>query len=210
MFRFIDAAPLLAALDGTTEFVAFDLETTGLYPEVDRITEIGAVRFGLNEALSQYETLIDPERPIPPDASRVSGITDDMVRGKPRLEEKLDEFLAFAGRAILVAHNARFDGGFLRAALLRAGLPLVANPLFDTRLLAKTLWPEWRSYSLGKTLEFLGFARDNLHRALGDALACRDVFLACLKKIGGGKPLGRRARKRVAIVLTEDDVDETV
>ncbi|MBN2351814.1 MAG: 3'-5' exonuclease [Spirochaetales bacterium] len=210
MFKFIDAAPLIKAIDGMTDFVAVDLETTGLDPAYDRITEIGAVRFTLTGSGSVYETLVDPGMPISPDASSVSGITDGMVRGKPTIGEKIGEFLSFIGDSPLVAHNARFDGGFLRAAYLREGLSLHRNPIFDTRLLAKRLWPEWRKYNLAKALEFLGLRRNDLHRALGDALACRDLFLACLGKLGAGRRLAQYEGKRIAIVLTEDDIDETI
>ncbi len=209
MFRFFEAGEMLTKLDGTDEFVALDLETTGLYPSFDRITEIGAVRFNLKGSCSVYETLVDPERPIPPDATRVSGITDEMVRGKPKIEETVGELLEFAGNAPFIAHNARFDGGFLRAVLLRAGRALPPNPMFDTCLMARKLWPEWRGYSLAKVLNSLGLFRENLHRAMGDALACRDVFLSCLSKINEELFISECA-KRIAIILTEDDVDETI
>ena len=133
-----------------------------------------------------------------------------MVRGKPTIGEKIGELVSFIGKSPLVAHNARFDGGFLRAACLRAGRPLPGIPLFDTCLLARRLWPEWRSYRLARVLESLGLRRDDLHRALGDAFACRDVFVSCLAKIGAGRRLTPHEAKRIAFVLTEDDVDETV
>jgi DNA polymerase III epsilon subunit family exonuclease len=210
MFRFIDAGPALQSLDAHTVFVAFDLETTGLDPRQDRITEIGAVRFTLQASTATFESLIDPGRPISSDAARVSGITEQMVRGKPRIGDMIGPFLDFVGTAALIAHNARFDGGFLRAVLKRIGRPLPPNPLFDTRLMTKVLWPMWPGYSLAKVLATLCLPHDNPHRALGDAVACRDVFLACLGKIGEKKKLSRRVRNRIAIELTEDDVDETV
>jgi DNA polymerase III epsilon subunit family exonuclease len=210
MFRFTDAGEFLKELNGGTEFVAFDLETTGLLPAKDRITEFGAVRFTLSAIKDKFETLIDPGLPITPGATRVSGITDDMVKGKPPVADVLGRFLDFAGGAALIAHNARFDGAFLWEALRRSGRKIIDNLIFDTRLLAKHLWPALPGYSLGKIMEALCLPGAGLHRALGDALACREVFLACLAKIADKKSRSGRLRKRIAFVLTEDDVDETI
>ncbi len=210
MYRFMDAGPFWEKVTRGTEFVAFDLETTGLEPETERITEIGAVRFTLERPLENFSHLIDPGRPIHPDAVRVSGITDEMVRGQPAAATVLEPFLDFVGAAPLVAHNAPFDASFLCLALRRAGRPLPANPVFDTRLLAKTLWPHFPGYSLARVLDALGIAHDTLHRALEDAAACRDVFVRIVEKIMDEKLLTNALRFRAALRLTEDDVDQPV
>jgi DNA polymerase III epsilon subunit family exonuclease len=210
MYRFIDAGPFWEHITRRTEFVAFDLETTGLEPETERITEIGAVRFTLERHLGNFNQLIDPGRSIHPDAVRVSGITDLMVRGQPAVETVLEPFLDFVDSAPLVAHNAPFDASFLCLALRRAGRPLPANPIFDTCLLAKTLWPHFPRYSLTRVLDALGIAHDTLHRALEDAAACRDVFVRITEKIMDEKLLTNALRFRAALCLTEDDVDQPV
>ena len=94
-------------------FVAFDIETTGLTPVVDRIVEIGAVKFRNRKIIDTFQELIDPEMPISPGAFAVNGITDDMVRGKPVIEHVLPGFVDFLGQAIPMAHNSPFDIGFL-------------------------------------------------------------------------------------------------
>lgn len=96
-------------------FIAFDLETTGTVPGADQIVEIGAVRFvnGAPEAI--FASLIDPQRPIPPGASAVNGISNEMVKGKPLIDSLLPSFAEFCGEDLLVAHNAPFDTQFLTA-----------------------------------------------------------------------------------------------
>src|SRR5512137_2915187 len=113
------------------EFVAFDLETTGLFPVVNRIVEFGAVRFRLDgRELATWEQLVDPECLIPLDVTAIHGITDAMVRGQPTVAQALPGFLEFLGRneAILLAHNAPFDLGFLNFAAAKTGLAIPTNP----------------------------------------------------------------------------------
>lgn len=124
-----------------TEFVAFDLETTGLFPVVNRIVEFGAVRFVLDgRELGTWEQLVDPECPIPPEVTDIHGVTDAMVHGKPTLVQVLPGFLDFLGvpDTILLAHNATFDLGFLNFAAAKTGLTLPANHVIDTLDLART------------------------------------------------------------------------
>ena len=96
-------------------FIAFDLETTGTVPGVDQIVEIGAVRFNNAEIESVFSTLIDPQRSIPPGASAVNGISNEMVFGKPKIESILEPFAQFCEDLPMVAHNAPFDCQFLVA-----------------------------------------------------------------------------------------------
>jgi len=108
------------------QFVALDLETTGLYPVSCRIVEFGAVRFKLAKGeLHRFEQLVDPECPIPSDATRIHGITDAMVCSMPTVAATLPIFLGFLGDpdTVLLAHNASFDLGFLSFALAKLGMP---------------------------------------------------------------------------------------
>jgi len=124
--------------------IALDTETTGLRPEEGhRVIELGCIE--LINHLPTGRTLhhyFDPERPIDPDATRVSGITDEMVRGKPKFGDLAQSFLDFIGDAPIVAHNAAFDMGFLNAELKRAGLPaLLPERAIDTLLIARRKFP---------------------------------------------------------------------
>jgi DNA polymerase-3 subunit epsilon len=171
-------------MDPRQRCVALDLETTGLIPGLDRIVEIGAVAFScVGGVEAEYEALVDPGIPIPAVASRVSGISDDMVRGRPAVTEELPRFLAFLGDAVAVAHNAAFDGGFLAADIAHLGLAAPPTPLVDTRALARAVLPGRQSYSLDALCRDLGITGWSAHRALPDAHRCRMLFLACLERL---------------------------
>ena len=105
------------------EFVAFDLETTGLSSQNDRIIEIGAVILKNGEEIDRFQTFVDPERPLERKIVELTGITEEMLQGAPKIEEVLPKFLDFIGGRVLVAHNSDFDTGFIRAECQRQGLP---------------------------------------------------------------------------------------
>ncbi len=160
------------------EFVAFDLETTGLFPVVNRIVEFGAVRFRLDgRELGTWEQLGDPECPIPPEVTDIHGITDAMVRGQPTLAQALPAFLDFLGGtdAILLAHNAMFDLGFLNFAAAKTGLTRPANPVIDTLDLARTCVRGAPSCRLADLVVHLGLAESEDHRALSDSRLVREL-----------------------------------
>lgn len=172
--------------------LAIDLETTGLIPGLDRVVEIGAVAFSRDGGVeAEYDALVDPGVPIPAAASRVSGITDAMVRGRPGIAEELPRFLAFLADAVPVAHHAAFDGGFLAADIARLRLSPAPTPVVDTRALARAALPGRRSYALEALCRELGITGWAAHRALPDAHRCRMLFLACLELLeAAGRPTG--------------------
>ncbi len=161
------------------EFIAFDLETTGLHPVADRIIEIGAVRFrGDGTFLDSFQQLIDPRCAISPHATAVNGITNGMVAGKPLIEEVLPYFLDFLGEAqvVMMAHNAGFDMGFLAFAFSRLGWESPQHPVIDTLALAhkRLVLPNYKLETIGRELYLIEHAE---HRALEDALLVKDIFL---------------------------------
>ena len=160
----------LRELWGRASFAVLDFETTGLDSRADRICEIGALRLSETgvEAAS-LDLLVNPGLPIRPEASRVSGITDEMVRNARPVEDALPELLAFLGDSVIVAHNASFDLGFLKAAAERAGLPAPANPVADTRDLAREAFPGLPSYALQNLARSFGLSPGNAHREIGRA-----------------------------------------
>ena len=171
------------------EFVVVDLETTGGSPNADRITEIGAVRVRGGEVLKELGTLVDPERGIPPQITVLTGITNAMVVGAPKIEEVLPSFLEFAHGAVLVAHNARFDVGFLRAAADRMGLTWPSPLVVDTVALARRVVSkdEAPNHKLGSLARLFHAALTPDHRALTDARATVDVLHGLLARLA---PLG--------------------
>ena len=163
--------------------MAFDVETTGLFPGIDRIIELAGVAFDGPAVIGSFQQLVDPEVPIPPEAARVNGITDEMVRGCPGIGSALPSFLDFLRTGTPVAHNAAFDVGFVTADLRRAGLAPPEGPVLDTRGLARRAFPARISYSLSNLVRDLRLEQP-AHRALADAHACRALFLECVKHLG--------------------------
>jgi DNA polymerase III epsilon subunit family exonuclease len=159
-------------------FVVFDLETTGLATASARICEIGAVRLRCLAPDALFETLVAPGVPLPRPVGRLTGLSDGELRAAPRLEPALARFLAFAGDAVLVAHNARFDVGFLNRALERLTGKRVAAPVIDTVPLARRLLAgRVERRSLAALAHFFGTSVRPCHRALPDAQATAEVFL---------------------------------
>jgi len=166
-------------------FVAFDVETTGLVPGVDRIVEVAAVAFQGEELRGSFAQLVDPGMPMPSVAQKVNGITDQMLGGMPTLPMVLPDFLAFLGQGVPVAHNATFDVGFVAAAAEEAGLAALSGPVLDTRELARRAFPRRQSYSLASLARDLRLEVVGAHRALADAHVCRLLFLTCARQLTG-------------------------
>lgn len=171
-------------------FIAFDLETTGTVPGVDQIVEIGAVRFINGQPEAIFATLIDPQRPIPPGASAVNGITDDMVQGKPLIESLLPSFAEFCGDDIIVAHNAPFDAQFLIADIKKYETVAPKGVVLDTLPIARKVFPGLPNYKLGTLVQHLKIPTTNFHRAEEDASYCGQLFFNMVKRIsiGGNAP----------------------
>jgi DNA polymerase III epsilon subunit family exonuclease len=129
-------------------FTIFDLETTGRSPVYHRIVELAALRIERDGTLTRYQSLVNPGCLIPRDATAIHHITDEMVAGAPTFSRAGREFLEFAKNSTLVAHNARFDLGFLQESLARTGLPLWQGRTLDTLRLLKTTHPGLPSYKL--------------------------------------------------------------
>ena len=167
----------------TGDFICFDLETTGLSAQNDRITEIGAVRIHNGEITDKFDTFVDPERPIPEKITQLTSITDEMVQGAPKEAEALEKFFEFCGEdAVLVAHNASFDAGFVRAALKRQGKPF-PNTYIDTVTMARSLLPDLKKFTLDSVANYLKLKPFHHHRAEDDAAVLGDIFLNFLERL---------------------------
>jgi len=157
------------------EYVALDVETTGLRPLHQRITEVAAIRFVDGLPTERYSTLLNPERRIPMSISRLTGITDADVAGAPTFATVAEALLSFVGHGPVVGHNVRFDVGFVNAELKRIGKPPIGNATIDTVSLARRLIPGLRKPTLERTAKALGLVPGRLHRAEGDAELCGRV-----------------------------------
>ncbi|HEX2296143.1 MAG TPA: DEDD exonuclease domain-containing protein [Actinomycetota bacterium] len=172
-------------LAGVT-FCIVDLETTGGSPGSCGITEIGALKVRLGERQGSFHTLVRPEEMVPAFVRLLTGITDDMLVEAPPIEAVLPSFLEFVRDSVLVAHNARFDVGFLNAALARAGYPPLDNDVVDTATLArKILAGEVRNHRLETLARHLRCAHHPCHRAFADVLATNEVLHRLIERAAG-------------------------
>ena len=150
-------------------YVAFDLETTGINNVNDAIVEIAAVRVENGIIVDEYHQLVDPDRPMPAEASAINHITDDMLAGKPKIHQVLPSFLSFVGDDALVAHNAPFDIRFICQACMRNRFRIPAS-CFNTMNLAR-YWPEAENKKLVTLAAAAGIEIENAHRAMDDTKA---------------------------------------
>jgi DNA polymerase III subunit epsilon len=172
----------LAELD----YAVIDLETTGFTPQDAGITEIGAVRLRGGRVVAEFVSLVNPGAPVPPLIAELTGIDDEMLADAPPVASVLPGLLAFAEGCVLVAHNARFDVGFLTAACEAAGLAWPGCPVIDTVRLARylTVVPdEVPDRKLGTLAEFFGTQVQPSHRALADARATAGILSRLIARL---------------------------
>jgi DNA polymerase III subunit epsilon len=164
-------------------FISFDLETTGFLAGVDRIVEIGAVRFINGEVDGVFCTLVDPQMPIPPGASRVNGITDDMVVGKPKIVDLMESFAEFCADDVLIAHNAEFDTNFMVSDIKKYESRAPRGLILDSYPMAKKVFPGLANYKLGTLVQHLSIPSTGFHRAEEDATYCGKLLLKIIDKV---------------------------
>ncbi len=176
-----------------TEFVVFDLETTGAKAPPCRITEIGAYRVRNGAVTEKFETLVNPEMPIPWFITNLTGISDAMVAEAPVFADVAHDFLNFIGDSILVAHNSGFDMRFLNSEVARVYPDYrVGNPCLCTVQLSRKLLPDILNHKLKTVAEHYDIDLTNHHRASADAYATAHIFVNLLTKLhdGGVNDLG--------------------
>ena len=167
-----------------TEFVVFDLETTGAKAPPCRITEIGAYRIKNGEVADKFETLVNPEMSIPWFITQLTGITDELVSDAPLFADIAHDFLSFIGDSILVAHNSGFDMRFLNSEVGRVFPDYrVANPCLCTVQLSRKLLPNIINHKLKTVAEYYSIDLVNHHRASADAYATAHIFVNLLARL---------------------------
>ena len=172
----------------TGEFIVFDVETTGLSAQNDRLTEIGAVLIQNGQITDRFDTFVNPERPIPPKITELTSITDAMVADAPLEAEALEQFMAFAGDRPLIAHNASFDMGFMRVTAERCGKEFPYTSI-DTLVLARNLYPELSKFKLDIIAKHLELPEFHHHRACDDAEVLANIFLKMMEQMESEKDI---------------------
>jgi len=206
--------------DLSSDFVVFDIETTGFSPVNNRIIEIGAVKVSGGKITERYSTFVNPEVPIPFEIEKLTGINDHMVMDAPDIETVLPEFLDFCKDSVLVAHNANFDMSFIMENAQR----LLIKKKFtyvDTLGIARILLPKQAKHTLDAVAKTLGISLENHHRAVDDAECTAEIFvkfismlrekgadtLAKINAMGESSPdIVKRMSSYHAIILAENNI----
>lgn len=179
---------LVESVDGKQDepfsgtFVCFDIETTGLSPLRDKITEIGAVRVVNGEITDTFSTFADPGMPIPAKITQLTGITDEMVKGAPSQSDAVSAFLAFAGDSVLVAHNAPFDTSFIRRACENMHVDYRYTSV-DTVAIARAILTDIKNVKLDTLANYLRLGSFNHHRATDDATVLAKIFISLCSRL---------------------------
>jgi len=163
-------------------YVVFDIETTGLDPYKDRIIEIGAIKLKGKEIIDEFSVFVNPEMDIPEEITRLTNITNDMVKDAEKVEEILPKFLEFCKNTTVVAHNAKFDVGFINQKAKNQGLEYSPS-VIDTLHWARILLPEQKRFGLKYIANYFNVSLDNHHRAVDDAKATAEIFQKFLNMI---------------------------
>ncbi len=167
-------------LDYKNIFVAIDVETTGLSPFANELIEVSAIKYEQNKKIDTFSTLIRPKVPIPYYITKITGITNDMVKNAPEVEQVMPELIRFVGESPIVAHNANFDYKFIQNY---SNNSFSKNQVIDTVPIGRKLYPELPNHKLGTIARHIGITEDGFHRAEFDCECCAKIYMEYLKAV---------------------------
>lgn len=161
-------------------FVAIDVETTGLSPSCNELIEISAIKYQGTEKIDTFSTLVKPKAMIPYHITGITGITNDMVKNAPQVEEVMPSLIKFVGEYPIVAHNAQFDYKFIQNY---SGNSFSKNQVIDTVQVGRRLYPELQNHKLGTIAKHIGITEEGFHRAEFDCECCAKIYMQYLQAI---------------------------
>lgn len=165
-------------IQDTNIFVAIDVETTGLSPIQNELIEISAIKYNGNEKIGTFTTLIKPKVRIPYRITDITGITNEMVKNSPTVEEVMPFLIEFIGNSPIVAHNANFDYKFIQNY---SNNSFSKNKLIDTVQIGRALYPRLANHKLGTIAKHIGITEDGFHRAEFDCECCARIYMKYLE-----------------------------
>lgn len=167
-------------LDNKNIFVAIDVETTGLSAFANELIEVSAIKYDGNKKIDTFSTLIRPKVQIPYYITKITGITNDMVKNAPEVEEVMPESIRFVGESPIVAHNANFDYKFIQNY---SNNSFSKNQVIDTVPIGRKLYPELPNHKLGTIARHIGITEEGFHRAEFDCECCAKIYMEYLKVV---------------------------
>lgn len=165
------------------KYIVFDIETTGLSPEKDQITEIGALLIEDGNIIDRFNTLISIEGKVPDKIVELTGITDAMLKGQPSIDKALALFLQYIEDLPLVAHNASFDIGFIQTKLVQQGFEKIENDVYDSLILSRLLLNNIKRHKLNIVADYLDIPNPGHHRADNDCEVLQGIFRIFLESL---------------------------
>ena len=159
------------------EYVVLDIETTGLEPTQDEITEIGAMKIKGKEVQDIFSSLVKPQKPISAEITKLTGIDDELVKDAPPIDLVLPKFIDFINSAVLIAHNADFDAPFIKYHLKRITATELTNSIICTVKLSRFLLPQLPNHKLHTVASHFGLKVENRHRAMGDVELTYQIWI---------------------------------
>ena len=197
---------------GPDDYVAIDLETTGLDPKRDKIIEIGAALVSGGEVVKTFSTLVNPRRELDERIGELTGITSDMVAGAPDIGEVIGRIVEFCGALPLLGHHIIFDYSFLKRAAVNQGLPFEKNGI-DTLTLCRRFMPDEERKNLGNASLYYGIKQEGAHRAMADALtahllyqAVKKIHFSAAPQVFSCKPLVYKVKKEQPATKKQKEV----
>ncbi len=161
---------------------AFDIETSGPYPLESQIIEIGALKWSNGQVIDKFQTFIHSDKPLTAENIKIHGITDEMLKDAPKMNEQIEKFVHFIDGTILLAHHAPFDVGFMAPEIEKNKISFPKNTILCTSLLSRALI-HTTNHKLQTLVKELNLTGGSAHRAYDDAFACLQVFLKCVEKL---------------------------
>lgn len=197
-------------IDLLDSYIIFDIETTGLDSSYDEIIEIGAIRIENNKVVSQFQSLVKPDRQVNDYITELTGITNDMLIDAPKIEEVLPQFMEFVGNEILIGHNVNFDINFIYDNLYRNNYKVLTNDFIDTMRLARKLLPELSHHRLRDIAEYFNVDFSNNHRSLRDCEITLSIYeklkLLAIEKYGELDSFKNAFKKHSSAIRAKDIV----